>query len=92
MIDLSNVAFPEYTYIAIMAVVCGFIFAFGIGANDCANAFGSSVSAKSLTLAQAVACGFVMESAGALLLGASVAGTIRGKIIKTEYYEDLHVR
>jgi len=38
------VAFPEYTYIAVLGVIFGFIFAFGIGANDVANAFGSSVS------------------------------------------------
>ena len=79
---------PEYTYIAVLGVICGFIFAFGIGANDCANAFGSSVAAKSLTTGQAVLAGCLCETAGAVLLGSRVTGTIRGKIIKTEYYED----
>jgi len=82
------VAFPEYTYIAVLGVICGFIFAFGIGANDVANAFGSSVSARSLKLWQAIVLGSIMEFAGAILLGANVTGTIRGKIVRPEFYED----
>lgn len=82
------VAFPEYTYIAVLGVIFGFIFAFGIGANDVANAFGSSVSARSLKLWQAIILGSIFEFTGAILLGASVTGTIRGKIIKPEFYED----
>lgn len=82
------VAFPEYNYIAVLSVICGFIFAFGIGGNDVANAFGSSVSARSLKLWQAIVLGSIMEFAGAILLGAKVTGTIRGKIIETEFYKD----
>lgn len=79
---------PEYTYIAVLGVIFGFIFAFGIGANDVANAFGSSVSAKSLKLWQAIVLGSIMEFAGAILIGGNVTGTIRGKIINTEFYKD----
>ena len=78
----------EYTYIAVLGVIFGFIFAFGIGANDVANAFGSSVSARSLSLGQAIILGSLMEFAGAVLIGGSVTGTIRGKIIKTSYYKN----
>jgi len=81
-------ALPEYLYIAVLSVIFGFVMAFGIGANDVANAFGSSVSAKSLTLVQAIILGSIMEFLGAILLGASVTGTIRGKIIDGSYYED----
>eukprot|EP00977_Amphora_coffeiformis_P020004 scaffold7767_cov149-Amphora_coffeaeformis.AAC.7 len=82
------VALQEYTYIAVLGVICGFIFAFGIGANDVANAFGSSISARSLKLWQAIILGSIMEFAGAMLLGANVTGTIRGKILETSYYAD----
>lgn len=81
-------AFDEYTYVAVLGVIFGFGMAFGIGSNDAANAFASSVSAKSLQLKHAIFLGFVMESAGAILLGSSVTGTIRHKILKASYFED----
>jgi phosphate/sulfate permease len=62
--------------------------AFGIGANDVANAFASSVAAKSLSLRNAVIAAAIFEFAGALLLGAKVTGTIRGKILISSYYVD----
>jgi phosphate/sulfate permease len=58
------------------------------GANDVANSFGSSVSAGSLSLGWAVILGSICELAGALALGASVAGTIRGKVVDGSFYED----
>jgi sodium-dependent phosphate transporter len=86
---MSTAAFaPEYTYIAVLGVICGFIFAFGIGANDVANAFGSSVSARSLKLWQAIILGSIFEFLGAILLGANVTGTIRNKIVDPAYYVD----
>ena len=51
----------EYGYILlIIGCVCGFFMAWGIGANDVANAMGTSVGARALTLWQAVlvACVF----------------------------------
>lgn len=62
--------------------------AFGIGANDVANAFATSVSAKSVTLKQAVMIASVCEFLGAMLLGASVTSTIKGKILDTDQYAD----
>jgi phosphate/sulfate permease len=61
-------------------------FVLSQGANDVANSFGSSVAAGSLTLLQAIILGFIMELLGSILLGASVAGTIRGKVIDGSYY------
>ena len=77
---------PEYTYIAVLGIVFGFIMAFAIGANDVANAFGSSVGAGSLTLGWAIILGSIFEFLGSLLLGAKVASTIRGKVLITSYY------
>ena len=48
-----------------------------IGANDVANAMGTSVGSKSLTLGQAVMVAAVAEFAGAFLVGGHVSQTIR---------------
>jgi phosphate/sulfate permease len=81
-------AFDEYLWIAITGILIGFLYAFGIGANDVANAFATSVASKSISLRQAVVIAAIFEFCGALFLGASVTSTVRGKIFDTEYYED----
>lgn len=81
-------AFDEYLWIAVTGTVIGFFYAFGIGANDVANAFATSVASKSVSLRMAVVIAAIFEFCGALFLGASVTTTVRGKIFDTEYYED----
>jgi solute carrier family 20 (sodium-dependent phosphate transporter) len=78
----------EYLWIAVCGGILGFIYGFLIGANDVANAFASSVSSKSITVVQAVMIAAVFEFSGALLLGASVTGTIRSKIVDIDLYVD----
>eukprot|EP00804_Cyclotella_cryptica_P027365 CCRYP_021162-RC/>CCRYP_021162-RC protein AED:0.29 eAED:0.29 QI:452/1/1/1/1/0.8/5/1106/344 len=80
--------FPEYLWIAVVGTMIGFLYAFGIGANDVANAFATSVASKSISLRSAVIIAGIFEFCGALFLGASVTGTVRGKIFDTSYYED----
>ncbi|KAH0610629.1 uncharacterized protein H6S33_012156 [Morchella sextelata] len=80
-------AFPEYDYIFAIAMLFAFLDAWNIGANDVANAFATSVSSRSLTLLQAMLIASVMEFAGALLVGARVADTIRSKIVKVEQFD-----
>jgi solute carrier family 20 (sodium-dependent phosphate transporter) len=78
----------EYLWIVIVAFIFGFAYAFGIGANDVANAFATVVASKSLTLKQAVLVAAIFEFLGALLLGASVTNTVRNKIFDVDLYED----
>ena len=65
----------------ILACIFGFFMAWGIGANDVANAMGTSVGARALTVAQAVLVACIFEFAGAYLAGGEVTATIREGII-----------
>ena len=64
-----------------LALVVGFLMAFGVGANDVANAMGTSVGAKALTIKQAIFVAMIFEFAGAFLAGGQVTSTIRKGII-----------
>ncbi|CDF34368.1 unnamed protein product [Chondrus crispus] len=61
--------------------------AWGIGANDVANAFATSVGAGSLSLKWACVIAAVMEFLGAFLMGGSVTDTVRKKIIDTDVFD-----
>ncbi|MGK0440247.1 MAG: PiT family inorganic phosphate transporter [Pseudohongiellaceae bacterium] len=65
----------------IMACVFGFFMAWGVGANDVANAMGTSVGSKALTVKQAIIIAMIFEFAGAYLAGGEVTSTIRKGII-----------
>ena len=64
-----------------MALVFGLFMAWGIGANDVANAMGTSVGSGALTFKQAVIIAAIFECAGAVLAGGEVTKTIRKGII-----------
>ncbi|KAG1090512.1 hypothetical protein G6F42_019676 [Rhizopus arrhizus] len=76
----------DYTWIFAVAMVVAFADAFGIGANDVANSFATSVSSGSLTLVQACIVACFTEFGGAVLLGAETAETIKGGILDVENY------
>ena len=65
----------------VMACLFGFFMAWGVGANDVANAMGTSVGAKAITIKQAILIAIVFEFAGAYLAGGDVTSTIRSGII-----------
>ncbi|GAQ85424.1 phosphate transporter [Klebsormidium nitens] len=78
--------YTEYTWIFVIATIFSFICAFGIGANDLANSFATSVGSKALTMPQALLVAAVCEFLGALLLGAGVTDTIRSKIANVSLF------
>lgn len=67
--------------LVILACVVGFFMAWGVGANDVANAMGTSVGSKALTIKQAIIIAIIFEFAGAYLAGGEVTATIRKGII-----------
>ncbi|MDX2426384.1 MAG: inorganic phosphate transporter [Cycloclasticus sp.] len=68
------------TYL-VLAVIFGLFMAWGIGANDVANAMATSVGSKAITIKQAILIAAVFEFAGAVLAGGQVTSTIRKGII-----------
>ena len=72
----------EYgTVLIALACIFGFFMAWGVGANDVANAMGTSVGSKALTIKQAILIAILFEFAGAYLAGGAVTATIRKGII-----------
>ena len=69
------------TIFLIMACLFGFFMAWGVGANDVANAMGTSVGSGALTIKQAIFIAMIFEFAGAYLAGGEVTATIRKGII-----------
>jgi PiT family inorganic phosphate transporter len=55
--------------------------AWGVGANDVANAMGTSVGSQALTIKQAILIAMVFEFAGAYLAGGQVTETIKSGIV-----------
>lgn len=76
------------TTFIVLACVFGLIMAWGIGANDVANAMGTSVGSGAITLKQAVIIAAVFEFAGAFLAGGQVTKTIRKGIVDSSLLVD----
>jgi solute carrier family 20 (sodium-dependent phosphate transporter) len=77
-----------YSWIIIVGGLFAFFAAMGIGANDVANAFATSVGSKSLTMKQAVVLAVIFETAGSILMGSHVTNTIRRGIADYQCFEE----
>ncbi len=69
------------TAMMILAVIFGLYMTWGIGANDLANAMGTSVGAGAVSVKQAIIIAMIFEFLGAVLAGGHVTNTIRQGII-----------
>lgn len=69
------------TVFVALALVFGLYMTWGIGANDVANAMGTSVGSGAVTVTQAIVIAAIFEFAGAFLAGGTVTATIRNGII-----------
>ncbi|KAF7809341.1 inorganic phosphate transporter 2-1, chloroplastic [Senna tora] len=70
-----------------VTLLFGFYMAWNIGANDVANAMGTSVGSGALTLRQAVVTAGVLEFSGALMMGTHVTGTMQKGILVANVFQ-----
>jgi len=69
------------TALVVMAMIFGLFMTWGVGANDLANAMGTSVGAGAVTVKKAIGIAIIFEFLGAVLAGGHVTETIRKGII-----------
>lgn len=84
MVELTIYGIP---LILVSAAMLGFFTAYGVGANDVANAMGTSVGSKVLTIKQAVLIAAIFEFLGAFLAGGGVTQTIRKGVIDPALFD-----
>ncbi len=74
------------TALLILILLTGFYMAWNIGANDVANAMGTSVGSGALTLRRAVILAAILEFSGAFFFGSHVSQTMQSGIINADLF------
>ena len=74
-----------------LAILFGLYMAWGIGANDVANAMATSVGSRAITIKQAIIIAAIFEFLGAFLAGGEVTATIRKGILDAEAIGDANI-
>lgn len=96
---MSTADLSQYQWVPIFSTVVAFFCAFGIGsdydwisysigANDVANAFGTSVGAKAITMKNAMVIAGIFEFLGSFLMGSNVTETIQKGISDPMMFKD----
>ena len=75
-------------YYILLAALFGLFMAWGIGANDVANAMATSIGSRAITIKQALLVAGVFEFAGAVLAGGEVTATIRKGMVDASLVAD----
>eukprot|EP01062_Namystynia_karyoxenos_P080110 TRINITY_DN8578_c0_g1_i1.p1 TRINITY_DN8578_c0_g1~~TRINITY_DN8578_c0_g1_i1.p1 ORF type:complete len:552 (+),score=169.52 TRINITY_DN8578_c0_g1_i1:68-1657(+) len=84
----EGIAAPGNAHALVAAAgAVSFLTAFGVGANDVANAFATSVGSGAISLRAACVIAAVCEFSGATLMGSAVTRTLKGKIVDPEPYD-----
>mmetsp|Transcript_30245 Transcript_30245/g.47642 ORF Transcript_30245/g.47642 Transcript_30245/m.47642 type:complete len:529 (+) Transcript_30245:79-1665(+) len=78
----------DYLWLVVLGAFLSVFTAYGIGANDVANAFSTSVGSKTISMKTAVIFAGFWEFAGAVLLGSHVTKTIRKGIADASCFSD----
>lgn len=87
--DRSNMAtLHHFDWLFAIGVLFFCLSIWGIGANDVANSYATSVSSKSLTLPQAGVLATCTEFVGAMALGQKVTDTIRHGVFGFEPFAE----
>ena len=69
----------------VLAIILGLFMTWGVGANDVANAMGTSVGSGAITVRKAIIIAAIFEFSGAVLAGGHVTSTIRKGIIDAAF-------
>ena len=81
-----------YIALIILVMAAGFYMLWSMGANDVANAMGTSVGSGAVTLKKAILIAAILEFSGAFLLGNHVSQTIQKGIIDISYFTTFPVQ
>ena len=82
--EFANMEPVTMVVIGLALIVCAYM-AWNIGANDVANAMGTSVGSRALPLKQAVIIAAIFEFAGAFFAGDAVTKTVRKGILTVDF-------
>ena len=78
----------KYLWIVASGGILSIFAAFGIGANDVANAFATAIGSGALTVKSSLVLAAIFEFSGALFMGSHVTKTIRKGIADYECFEE----
>lgn len=86
LLSRQNAATARYDWILAITFIAYIFSAFGNGANDVANAYATSVAARTLSMVQVGFLSIITEFFGAVVLGERVTDTIKNGIISIDRY------